>query len=99
MAEISKPLYDEGDMETIKFANRKKGYYEGLETIKGLGYDTEDYIHHFPCFAGHMTISRFLAFHEVYQRTLGLAGHIAEVGVYKGATLLYFAKLAQIFEP
>jgi hypothetical protein len=85
-------------METIKFAERKKPYYEGLEAIKNMGYDIEDFIHHFPCFTGHMTISRFLAFHDIYQKTLGLAGHIAEIGVFKGDTLLFFAKLAQIFE-
>jgi predicted O-methyltransferase YrrM len=37
--------------------------------------------------------------YEAYKMTLGLAGHIAEAGVYKGAGTLFFAKLAQIFEP
>jgi predicted O-methyltransferase YrrM len=31
--------------------------------------------------------------------TLGVAGHIAEAGVYKGAGTLLFAKLTKIFEP
>ena len=31
--------------------------------------------------------------------TLGVAGHIAEAGVYKAAGTLFFAKLTQIFEP
>lgn len=91
--------YVSGTMETKKFEDRKEPYYKGLQTIKSLGYDTEDFIHYFPCFTGHMTLARYLSFYECYQKTLGLAGHIAEVGIYKGAALLFFTKLAQIFEP
>jgi hypothetical protein len=91
--------YKEGKFETRKFAGRKTPYYEGLAEILSLGYDTEDLIHHFPSFVGHMTLSRFIALYELYKMTLGVAGHIAEAGVYKGAGTLFFAKLAQIFEP
>ena len=91
--------YKEGKFETRKFAGRKPRYYEGLTEILSLGYDKEDLIHHFPSFAGHMTLARFLILYEAYKMTLGLAGHIAEAGVYKGAGTLFFAKLAHIFEP
>jgi hypothetical protein len=94
----SKP-YPGGTLETAKFAQRQLPYYEGLEVIRSLGYDLEDLLHHFPAFVGHMTISRFLALYELYKQTLGVAGHVAEVGVYKGASLLWLAKLTQIFEP
>ena len=46
-----------------------------------------------------MNLTCFLAFYETYKKTLGLSGHIAEVGVWKASGLLYFAKLTQIFEP
>jgi hypothetical protein len=91
--------YKEGSFETKKFSARKEPYYEGLKEILSLGYDAEDLIHHFPSFVGHMTLSRFLALYEAYKMTLGVAGHIAEAGVYKGAGTLLFAKLTQIFEP
>jgi hypothetical protein len=91
--------YKEGTFETQKFSARKKPYYQGLEEILSLGYDTQDLIHHFPSFVGHMTLSLFLALYEAYKMTLGVAGHIAEAGVYKGAGTLLFAKLTQIFEP
>jgi Methyltransferase domain len=91
--------YKEGSFETRKFASRKRPYYEGLSEILSLGYDTEDLIHHFPSFVGHMTLSRFLVLYEAYKMALGVAGHIAEAGVYKGAGTLFFAKLTQIFEP
>ena len=91
--------YKQGKFETRKFADRKKPYYEGLAEILSLGYEPEDLIHHFPSFVGHMTLSRFLALYEAYKMTLGVAGHIAEAGVYKAAGTLFFAKLTQIFEP
>lgn len=91
--------YTEGDFETKKFSARKGPYYESLAQILSLGYSAEDLIHHFPSFAGHMTVSRFLALYEAYKMTLGVAGHIAEAGVYKAAGTLWFAKLTQIFEP
>ncbi len=91
--------YIEGKFETHKFAYRRKPYYEGLQEILSLGYEKEDLIHNFPSFVGHMTLSRFLVLYEVYKMTLGVAGHIAEAGVYKAAGSLFFAKLTQIFEP
>jgi len=91
--------YKEGKFETKKFSDRKIPYYDGLNKILSLGYSQEDLIHHFPSFVGHMTLSRFLALYELYKMTLGVAGHIAEAGVYKAAGTLFFAKLTQIFEP
>jgi hypothetical protein len=91
--------YIPGDLETQKHAARKEPYYKGLEAIKGLNYQIEDFIHYFPCFTGSQTLSRYLAFYEFYKQTLGLSGHIAEVGIYKGGSFLFFAKLTQIFEP
>ncbi len=86
-------------MEYTKFANRRDPYQKALAEIQGMGFTFYDYIHHNPAFVGHMNLARFLALYETYKRTLGLAGHIAEVGVWKASCLLYFAKLAKIFEP
>jgi hypothetical protein len=89
----------DGTFESVKFRDRKGPYYDGLSEILSLGYDPEDFIHHFPSFVGTMTLSRFLSLYELYKLTLGVAGHIAEAGVYRGAGTLLFAKLTQIFEP
>jgi predicted O-methyltransferase YrrM len=88
-----------GELESQKFAHRREAYYRGLETIKSLGYSVEDLLHHFPAFVGQMTLGRFLCLYEAYKATLGLAGHIAEVGVFRGASTLFFAKLTELFEP
>jgi hypothetical protein len=88
-----------GKFELQKFASNRAEYYEGLQQVLELGFDTTDYIHYFPAFAGPLTIARFISLYEVYKMTLGVAGHIAEVGVYKGAGSLLFAKLMKLFEP
>jgi hypothetical protein len=95
----TKKDYVPGDLETQKHAMKRGPYYEGIKQIKEMGYEIEDYIHYFPCFAGSQTLTRYLSFYECYKNTLGLAGHIAEVGIYKGGSFLLFAKLTQIFEP
>src|SRR5262249_13795420 len=48
---------------------------------------------------GHVTLWRVLTLYELYKKTLGLPGHIADVGVHKGASALLFTKFLQIFEP
>ncbi len=88
-----------GKYELKKFASQKPQYYEGLKEIFSLGFDASDYIHYFPAFAGPLTIARYISLYEVYKMTLGVAGHIAEIGVFKGAGSLLFAKLMKLFEP
>jgi hypothetical protein len=87
-----------GQFEYMKFNSRRDSYYKGVEKIKELNYSFEDLIEHFPCFVGHMSLSRFIGLYELYKKSLGVAGHIAEIGTYKGASMLFFAKLVQIFE-
>lgn len=89
----------DGTLETLKFSDRKKKYYENLPKILNLAEETSDYLHHFPAFVGTQTLNRFLTLYELYKKTTGIAGHIAEIGVYKGAGSLFFGKLLQIFEP
>lgn len=86
-------------VEHTKFETRAAKYHEDVSKILNLGIDPVDFIHHNAAFNGKENIARFLAFYELYKGTLGLSGHIAEVGIWKGASLLYFAKLIELFEP
>ncbi len=88
-----------GRFELRKFASRKSAYYDGMKEIMTMGYETSDFIQEFPAFTGHMTIARYISLYEAYKMTLGVAGHIAEIGVFKGAGSLFFAKLTRLFEP
>ena len=86
-------------MTSWKFEKPAEKFHEAIDRIIEIGFSEKDYIHHNPAFAGAANIARFLCLHEAFKMTLGLNGHIAEVGSYKGASLLYFAKLCEIFEP
>lgn len=87
-----------GTLETMKFDHRRPDYELYMSKLPLLGVRFDEYIEYFPAFAGHMTLNRYFTLYEMYKKTLGIAGHIAEIGVYKGAGSLLFAKLIQIFE-
>jgi hypothetical protein len=72
---------------------------QALSRYEEMGYEPEDFYEHFPCFIGARTLARFQSLFECYQKTLGIAGHIAEVGVYRGACSFFFAKLLLLYEP
>lgn len=86
-------------LETAKFEHRREPYYEALPRVLELAGETPNLLHHFPAYTGHVTLARFLFLYEVYKMTLGLAGHIAEAGIFKGTSVLQFAKMMQLFEP
>lgn len=95
---MSKHQYSSGKFEYMKFNSRREKYYKAVEKIKELDYAFEDILEHFPAFIGHMSLSRVIGLYELYKMSLGVAGHIADIGTYKGASALLFAKLIQIFE-
>lgn len=87
-----------GELESIKFNYRRADYCKYIEYLKENQPSLEDFMHDFTAYVGHMSLNRVLTIYELYKKTLGLAGHIADVGVYKGASSLLFAKLIKIFE-
>ena len=87
------------ELESGKFELLREDYYLYMNELKDMGYDFEDFIHYFPCFAGKFTLVRFISLIECFQGVRGLAGHIADVGMFKGASSLLFAKLLEIYEP
>jgi hypothetical protein len=89
----------EGKYEYIKFDKLRASYKEGVENMEKMNFSFQEIIEDFPRFSGHMSIGRYLTLYELYKKTEGIAGHIAEVGTYKGTSLLWFGKLLQLFEP
>ncbi len=88
-----------GTLEGQKFDYRRKEYYEYIEYLKEEDREgISGFLEHFTAYVGHMSLNRAFTIYEIYKKTLGLAGHIADVGVYKGASSLLFAKLIKIFE-
>lgn len=87
-----------GMLETVKHAKQREKYHENLGKIFDLGYEKTDLLHHFGAFAGDLSLNRLFSLYRFYRQTKGIAGHIAEIGVFKGAGSLLFGKLLRMFE-
>lgn len=58
-----------------------------------------DVLESFPVYIRRVNLSRFLAHYELYKMVQDLPGNIVECGVYRGTSLLSFAKFLEIFNP
>ena len=87
-----------GKYEYMKFDERRPHYKEYLNYLKKLDISIADFMEHFTSYIGHMSLSRVIGLYELYKKTLGVSGHIGEIGIYKGASFFLFAKLVKIFE-
>jgi Macrocin-O-methyltransferase (TylF) len=56
-------------------------------------------IDHWPLYCGIGNLSRFLAIADLVRQSLEVPGHIAEFGCWRGANLLFMAKLLRIYDP
>ncbi len=57
----------------------------------------QELLANFPAYARRIHLSRFLAHYEIFKQVADLPGCIAELGVFRGSSLLTFAKLLEIF--
>ena len=73
-----------GEFESIKFNARREDYYKYIEYVKE-NVSKDDLLHQSTAFLGHMILNRILTLYELYKKVQNIAGHIAEIGVYKGA--------------
>lgn len=55
-------------------------------------------IDHWPLYCGISNLARFLAISDLVRRSLAVPGHIAEFGSWRGANLLFMAKLLRILD-
>lgn len=56
-------------------------------------------VDHWPLYVGLGNLSRFLAIADLLRSTLGVPGHVAEFGTWRGANTLFLAKLLRVFDP
>tara|TARA_Y100000294_G_C8548943_1_gene334436 strand:+ start:186 stop:914 length:729 start_codon:yes stop_codon:yes gene_type:complete len=87
-----------GEFESKKFDYRIESFYKYLTFLEEKNIVVTDLLEHFPAYVGHMALNRVFTLYEYYKMATGVAGHIAELGVYKGSGSLLFAKLVQIHE-
>ena len=85
----------------LKFEKIDREYFARRQKIsEKVGnvplFQASDY---WPLYVGYANLARYLAISELVKANLNVPGHIAEFGVYKGANLLFIAKLLQLWEP
>ncbi|MFA6106232.1 MAG: class I SAM-dependent methyltransferase [Patescibacteria group bacterium] len=67
---------------------------EFLKSIK-----PEEIADNFPLFITRQELARYLVRYELFKKILSVKGSIVECGVYKGASLMLYAKLSAAYEP
>lgn len=78
--------------------NHDEVVWNRIESIVAdRGHSVSDILESFPVYARRVNMTRFLAHYELYRRIADLPGNIVEVGVYRGASLLSWAKFIEIF--
>ena len=88
-----------GENESIKFDNRREKYAEYTRYLENLSITKKELIENIGTYIGDMSLNRLLTLTEYFKMTNHIAGHIADVGTYKGASALLFAKLMKIHNP
>ncbi|MEW6380712.1 MAG: TylF/MycF/NovP-related O-methyltransferase [bacterium] len=75
-------------------------YAKGMDHYYASSLGTNmDKLRHFNKYVPRQTLSMFLAKHALFQRVIGIHGHIIECGVYLGGGLMTWAQLSAIYEP
>ncbi len=72
------------------------------DTVRAVaqgGLETHDVIENFMLFLRRVNFAKFLTHIEIFHKTMGLPGSIVECGVFKGMSLLTFAKLIEVHCP
>jgi len=56
-------------------------------------------IDHWPLYAGIANIGRFMAIADAFRSTLDVPGNVAEFGSWRGANIMFLAKLLRVYDP
>lgn len=67
------------------------------QTVAAHERPLRDVLESFPLYTRRVNLTRFLAHYELYKRIANLPGSIVECGVFRGSSLLTWAKLLEIF--
>lgn len=84
----------------MKFKTLDKKYMAQRKTLsKKYGMrELWSTIDHWPLYCGTSNLARFLSIAKIFEQTLPVPGHIAEFGSWRGANLMFMAKLLRIYD-
>lgn len=92
--------------ENNKWEKSNELYFEYINNLTEMlnsDYSSDkipnEVISNFGAYAGDANIAHMIYKYELYKKVLNLNGNIAEIGIYKGKSFLYWAKLIKLFEP
>jgi hypothetical protein len=72
--------------------------WEALEALVARkGHKLRHVLELFPAYVRRYQLKRFLAHYDLFKKVVDLPGVIVELGVYRGVSMLTWAKLAEIF--
>lgn len=91
-------MIEKRDENWTKFKKEDQEYFRYIDDLEAMQPPIREIIYNFPVFVGQVNIARELFFYELYKQVLNLSGDIAEVGTYKGASFMLWAKLIKLFE-
>lgn len=91
-------MRNQRNQQKLKFEEIDKSFHEAMANILKLDIPRVDLVHQFPIYTGHVNLARYLFFYDLYKRVYKLAGHIADIGTWKGASFMFMAKLVKLFE-
>jgi len=89
----------EGTMKSFRTTTEQE-IGNKIETIFGSSQDAvEIKLQNFTKYVRRQDLKRFLAMYEIFKRVLTVKGSIVDCGVYRGFSLMAWAKLSTILEP
>ena len=85
----------------MKFKTLDEGYKKRRQALSDDMGPRElwSVLDHWPLYCGIANLGRVFAISDLVRSALNVPGHIAEFGVWRGATTALFAKTLRIFDP
>lgn len=85
----------------MKFLTQDKAYKERRAKLSEKYGERElwSVMDHWQLYCGIRNMARSLAIYDIYKSTISVPGHIAEFGSWRGANLMFLAKILRIHEP
>lgn len=93
--------WDESNDFYKDYMKKLGGYYKGIIETNQITVEQipQRMVMDIGCYVGDAKLSGMLYKYELYKKVIDLAGDIAEVGIWRGDSFLFWTKLVKIFEP